>query len=170
MWTKLSGPHDLSVKPAADDTLDGYGLVYTNLASCEVNSHSAANAGTGWAAVHLALGKDANIATMRILTFRLTDDENKSWVSKRWLHKDQKFAYASRHDPMFPLKYMKIIWLYHEQEDGVLMTWIQDFEMDPGFTKFTGEEIEGFINKHSVDNMNIFKKVIEEEAAQTANK
>jgi len=42
--------------------------------------------------------------------------------------------------------------------------------VDPGFTKFSGEEIEGFINKHSVDNMNIFKKVIEEEAAQTANK
>lgn len=104
------------------------------------------------------------------ITFRLTDDENKSWVSKRWLHKDQKYAYASRHDPMFPFKYMKIVWLYHEQENGVLMTWIQDFEMDPEFKKFTGEQIEGFINKHSLDNMNIFKDVIEKEAAQTANK
>jgi len=104
------------------------------------------------------------------ITFRLTDDENKSWVSKRWLYKDLKFAYASRQDPMFPFNYMKIIWLYHEQDDGILMTWIQDFEMDPKFTKFTGEQIEGFINKHSVDNMNIFKKVIEKEAAETANR
>src|SRR3989338_3395406 len=48
------------------------------------------------------------------ITFRLTDDENKSWVSKRWLYKDLKFAYASRHEPMFPFKYMKIIWLFNE--------------------------------------------------------
>lgn len=98
------------------------------------------------------------------ITFRLTDDEGKSWVSKRWLHKDQKFAYASRHEPMFPFKYMKIVWLYHEENGGTLMTWIQDFQMDPGFTKFTEEQIEGFINEHSQHNMKIFKRVIEEEA------
>ena len=50
------------------------------------------------------------------------------------------------------------------------MTWIQDFEMDPGFTKFSEEQIEGFINEHSVHNMKIFKKVIEEDAAKTADK
>lgn len=104
------------------------------------------------------------------ITFRLTDDEGKSWVSKRWLHKAQKMAYASRHEPMFPFKYMKIIWLYHEQDGGTLMTWIQDFEMDPGFTKFTGEQIEGFINQHSVHNMGIFKRVIEEEALKLSTK
>ena len=105
------------------------------------------------------------------ITFRLTDDEGKSWVSKRWLHREQKYAYATRHDPMFPFKYMKIIWLYHEIDcscpDGkpkVLMTWIQDFEMDKNFTKFTEEQIEGFINEHSRHNMKIFKEVIEKEA------
>ena len=97
------------------------------------------------------------------ITFRLTDEDKKSWVSKRWLYKDLKFAYAQRHEPMFPFKYMKIIWLYTETEGGILMTWIQDFEMDPKFTKFTAEQIEGFINKHSQDNMKIFKKVIEAE-------
>lgn len=102
------------------------------------------------------------------ITFRLTDDEGKSWVSKRWLHKDQKFAYASRHEPMFPFKYMKIVWLYHEENGGTLMTWIQDFQMDPGFTKFTEEQIEGFINEHSQHNMKIFKRVIEEEAQRPA--
>jgi len=98
------------------------------------------------------------------ITFRLTDEDGKSWVSKRWLHKDQKFAFASRHDPMFPFKHMKIIWLYMETPEGIKMTWIQDFEMDAKFTKFTAEQIEGFINKHSQDNMKIFKKVIEAEA------
>ncbi len=103
------------------------------------------------------------------ITFRLTDDENKSWVSKRWLHKEQFFAFASRHEPMFPFKYMKIIWLYHVTAEGTLMTWIQDFEMDPGFTAYSEEQIEGFINKHSKDNMKIFKDVIEKEAEQLAS-
>lgn len=99
------------------------------------------------------------------ITFRLTDDENKSWVSKRWLFKDLKFAVASRHEPMFPFRYMKIIWLYNETPEGVEMIWIQDFAMDPGFTKFSEEQIEGFINEHSRHNMKIFKDVIEAEAA-----
>ena len=121
------------------------------------------------------------------ITFRLTDDENKSWVSKRWLFKDQKLAYACRWEPMFPFKYMKIVWFYNEvpppapsavrQEasgtrgetsDGTEMIWIQDFQMDPKFTKFTPEQIEGFINEHSVHNMKIFKEVIEKEAQLSA--
>ena len=98
------------------------------------------------------------------ITFRLTDDENKSWVSKRWLDKEHRYAVASRHDPMFPFKYMKIVWFYNETPQGVQMIWIQDFEMDPKFTKFTAEQIEGFINEHSRHNMKIFKEVIEKEA------
>ena len=99
------------------------------------------------------------------ITFRLTDDESKSWISRRWLFKELKFAYASRWEPMFPFQYMKIIWLYHETPEGVKMTWIQDFEMDAKFTKFTAEQIEGFINEHSQHNLKIFKKVIEQETA-----
>lgn len=104
------------------------------------------------------------------ITFRLTDEDGKSWVSKRWLYKDQKFAFASRHEPMFPFIYMKIVWLYIERPEGVQMIWVQDFEMDPKFTKFTGEQIEGFINKHSRDNMKIFKEVIEREAQVVVKK
>ena len=98
------------------------------------------------------------------ITFRLTDEDKKSWVSKRWLFKDLRFAYAQRWEPMFPFKYMKIVWYYTDTDGGIKMTWIQDFEMDAKFTKFTAEQIEGFINKHSQDNMKIFKQVIEAEA------
>lgn len=103
------------------------------------------------------------------ITFRLTDDEGKSWVSKRWLYKDLKFTYASRHEPMFPFQYMKIIWLYHETPDGTLMTWIQDFTMDAS-AKFNDEQVEGFINEHSQHNLKIFKSVIEKEANEVAGK
>ena len=102
------------------------------------------------------------------ITFRLTDNDGKSWVSKRWLFKDLKLAYAQRHEPMFPFKYMKIVWFYTETPEGILLTWIQDFEMDPGFTKFTAEQIEGFVNEHSQHNLKIFKKVIEAEAGKVA--
>ena len=104
------------------------------------------------------------------ITFRLHDKDGKNWVSKRWLYKDLKFAYASRHDPMFPFKYMKIVWFYNETPDGIEMIWIQDFALDPGFTKFTEEQIEGFVNEHSRHNMKIFKKVIEQEAGEVVEK
>ncbi|MBI5149510.1 MAG: polyketide cyclase [Candidatus Omnitrophica bacterium] len=98
------------------------------------------------------------------ITFRLTDEDGKSWVSKRWLDKEHRYAVASRHEPMFPFIYMKIVWLYIDTPEGIKMVWIQDFAMDPKFTKFTAEQIEGFINEHSRHNMKIFKEVIEKEA------
>jgi aromatase len=98
------------------------------------------------------------------LTFRLTDDEGRSWQSSRLLFKDDYFAYAQRVDPLFPFKYMKIIWLYTPTPEGVMLTWIQDFNMDAK-AKFSDEQVEGFINKHSKDNLKIFKETIEKEAA-----
>jgi len=97
------------------------------------------------------------------ITFRLTDDENKSWVSWRLLFKENNFAYSQRHDPMFPFKFMKIIWLYTAQPQGIELTWIQHFEMDEK-ARFSDEQVEGFINKHSKDNLLIFKNTIEKEA------
>ena len=101
------------------------------------------------------------------IDFRLTDNEGNSWTSFRLLFKENYLAYAQKNEPTFPFKYMKIIWLYTPVPDGILMTWIQDFEMDEK-AKFNGEQVEGFINKHSQDNMKIFKRVIEEEAKQEA--
>ena len=97
------------------------------------------------------------------ITFQLTDDEGNSWQSFRLLFKDNYFAYAQKKEPTFPFKYMKIIWLYTQQPDGIQMTWIQDFTMDEK-AKFNDEQVEGFINKHSQDNLKIFKEVIEKEA------
>ena len=97
------------------------------------------------------------------IDFRLTDNEGNSWTSHRMLFKENMLAYAQKNEPTFPFKYMKIIWLYTPVPDGILMTWIQDFEMDPK-AKYNDEQVEGFINKHSQDNLKIFKEVIEKEA------
>jgi aromatase len=99
------------------------------------------------------------------IVFQLTDDESRSWQSMRLLNKSDYFCYAERLDPKFPFVYMKIIWLYTPSDEGVTMTWIQHFSMDPK-AKFNDEQVEGFINKHSKENLEIFKKVIEKEAGQ----
>ena len=97
------------------------------------------------------------------ITFRLTDDEGKSWQSWRLLYKENYFAYAEREEPKSPFKYMKIIWLYTYKPEGIEMTWIQHFEMDEK-AKFNDQQVEGFINTHSRDNLKIFKEVIERES------
>lgn len=97
------------------------------------------------------------------LIFRLTDDEGHSWQSFRLLFKDYYFAYAQKLPPEFPFKYMKIIWLYTPQPGAILMTWIQHFQMDEK-AKFSDSQVEEMINKHSKENLKIFKRVIEKEA------
>ena len=99
------------------------------------------------------------------ITFRLTDDEDKSWQSWRLLFKDNYFAYAEREEPKFPFKFMKIIWLYTPKLEGVEMVWIQHFEMDAK-AKFNDSQIEGFINQGSQHNLKIFKEIIEKAAGK----
>jgi len=97
------------------------------------------------------------------ITFRLTDDEDKTWQSWRLLFKDKYFTYAERETPLFPFKFMKIIWLYTPKSTGTELVWIQHFEMDEK-AKFNDQQVEGFINKHSKDNLIIFKEKIEKAA------
>lgn len=115
------------------------------------------------------------------LTFRLTDDEGNSWQSYRLLFKEYNFAYAQKLPPEFPFKFMKIIWLYTPRPEGegvalatgsqttdfcpVEMTWIQHFEMDDK-AKFNDQQVEALINKHSKENLAIFKEIIEKEATK----
>ncbi len=99
------------------------------------------------------------------LTFRLTDDEGRSWQSFRLLFKEHNFAYAQKLPPEFPFKYMKIIWLYTPTPEGVLMNWIQDFDMDDK-AKFDNVQVEEMINKGSQENLQIFKRIIEQEAGK----
>ena len=97
------------------------------------------------------------------ITFRLTDEDDKSWQSWRLLFKERNFAYAEREDPKFPFKFMKIIWLYTQKPEGVEMVWIQHFEMDEK-AKYNDLQIEDFINEGSQHNLKIFKQIIEAEA------
>jgi len=97
------------------------------------------------------------------ITFKLTDKEGRTWQSFRLLFKENYLAYAEREEPKFPFEFMKIIWLYTPKPEGIELTWIQHFKMDPK-AAFNDEQVEGFINQHSQENLKIFKAVIEKEA------
>ena len=97
------------------------------------------------------------------IIFKLTDKEGRTWQSYRLLFKENYLAYAEREEPKFPFEFMKIIWLYTPKPEGIELTWIQHFKMDSK-AAFTDEQVEGFINQHSKENLKIFKAVIEKEA------
>ncbi len=99
------------------------------------------------------------------ITFQLTNNEGATWQSFRILNKEYRYAYAQKMEPAFPFKYMKLVWLYTETPEGVLMTWLQFFTMADG-AKVDDAKAEELINKHSVDNMKIFKEVIEKGAQE----
>jgi aromatase len=96
------------------------------------------------------------------ITFRLTNQEGQSWQSWRLLFKDKMFCYAEREEPKFPFKYMKLVWLYRQVPEGTEMIWIQHFTMDEK-AKYNDTQVEGFINKHSQDNLLRMKEIIEKE-------
>jgi len=67
--------------------------------------------------------------------FRLTmhPDENGnewSWVSERVADRTTRVVLAHRVEPG-PFRFMQIRWTYDEVDDGVLMRWVQEFEMRP---------------------------------------
>jgi aromatase len=97
------------------------------------------------------------------ITFKLTDKEGRTWQSFRLLLKENYLTYAEREKPKFPFEFMKIIWLYTPKPEGIELTWIQHFKMDSK-AAFTDEQVEGFINQHSKENLKIFKAVIEKES------
>jgi aromatase len=94
------------------------------------------------------------------ITFQLTNNQGNSWRSSRVLDKENKVCTAQREDPLFPFKYMNLKWTYEERDEGVQMTWEQDFEMDPK-AKYNDAQAEELINKHSVENMKRIKELIE---------
>ncbi|HIE35608.1 MAG TPA: hypothetical protein EYP89_00015 [Candidatus Omnitrophica bacterium] len=97
------------------------------------------------------------------IIFKLTHQNGNSWKSFRLLFKEYKFTYAERIEPMFPFEYMKIIWLYRSLDENTTeMRWIQDFKMDKN-AKYTDEQVEELINKHSQENLRRFREIIEKE-------
>lgn len=102
-----------------------------------------------------------NIAE-NIVTFKLTTLEGNSWVSERKIDEEHMLATAKRLYPMFPFKETYITWQYEElpQDLGVVMTWIQEFDVDPQ----CGHDIydmESYLNRTTRTQMKAVKRKVE---------
>ena len=94
------------------------------------------------------------------LVFELGHPEGARWQSWRLLDHQDHVAIAQRGTPMFPFKYMHLTWKYEPAEDGVRMTWIQDFEMDPNAPVTNEQALKNMLN-HMAENQKHFKEVLE---------
>ncbi len=92
--------------------------------------------------------------------FELTNKENETWQSWRILDFQERVALAQRGTPMFPFFYMHLTWTYKPVEGGVLMTWVQDFEMDPQ-APVTNEQVFARMTQHMQENQAHFKEILE---------
>jgi aromatase len=77
------------------------------------------------------LAADDNRIRFR-LTMRPDEQGNEwSWVSERITDRTARVVLAYRVEPG-PFRFMHIRWTYDEVDGGVLMRWVQEFEMRPG--------------------------------------
>lgn len=113
----------------------------------------------------LSLQRDGRFAK---LEFELTNEEGQTWQSWRILDFQERVAIAQRGTPKFPFLYMHLTWSYEPVEDGVLMTWIQDFEMDPK-APVTNEQALARMVNHMQANQEHFKYVLESQPQMVAD-
>ena len=96
--------------------------------------------------------------------FRLAlhPDENGkvwSWVSDRTPDVLARTCRSMRVEPG-PFKYMFLYWEYLQMPDGVVLRWVQDFEMKPGMP-LDDEGMAARINQNSVTQLARIKSRIE---------
>ncbi|GCE09919.1 SRPBCC family protein [Dictyobacter aurantiacus] len=94
------------------------------------------------------------------IEFELTNAEGETWQSWRILDYEKREAIAQRGNPKFPFFYMHLTWTYEPVDGGVLMTWTQDFEMDPK-APVTNEQVLARMTNHMQENQKHFKEVLE---------
>lgn len=99
------------------------------------------------------------------IRFRLTkhpdrEGNTKSWVSERFLHKENYTCEAIRLEPKFPFVFMCIYWEYNPFKNGTLMKWIQEFETDIK-CQLTEEQMIAYLNKNTKIEMQVIKEKIE---------
>jgi len=100
------------------------------------------------------------------LVFRLHNKEGQSWQSWRLLDHEDLIALAQRQEPLFPFTYMHLTWTYEAVDGGTLMTWTQDFEIDPAF-ELPEEKAVAKMDAHGRENQKRIKELIESGAVNT---
>jgi aromatase len=99
--------------------------------------------------------------------FRLTmhpDEQQRvwSWVSERIADAKTLTVWARRVEPG-PFEYMRLLWTYHETDEGVLLRWVQDFAMRPD-APVDDAAMTARLNAASPVQLTLIKETLEAEA------
>ncbi|ALG10913.1 SRPBCC family protein [Kibdelosporangium phytohabitans] len=103
-------------------------------------------------------------------TLALHPDENGkiwSWVSARTPDYETRTVRSQRVETG-PFKYMWIYWEYTQTDDGVLMRWVQDFEMKP-VAPITDEAMQQRLNGNTKIQQALIKDKVEAAARATVS-
>ena len=94
------------------------------------------------------------------LTFRLKNREGFDWRSWRILDHQALVSISEREDPLYPFAFMHLRWTYEPSGTGTLMTWTQDFELDPAYPVATDEMVKR-MDEHGHHNQARLKAYLE---------
>lgn len=94
------------------------------------------------------------------LVFELTNKEGHTWRAWRILDFKERVAMSRRDAPSFPYVFHHLTWRYEPVEGGTLMTWTDDFEMDPESPIKNEVSLQPML-EHMGESQANFKKVIE---------
>jgi aromatase len=100
--------------------------------------------------------------------FRLAlhPDENGKvwdWVSERTPDKASRTVRSARVETGV-FKYMALFWEYTQEDDGVRMRWVQDFEMKP-IAPINDEQMTARLNTNTAVQLQLIKEKVEAAAA-----
>lgn len=94
------------------------------------------------------------------LVFELTNKEGRTWRAWRILDYAERVAMSRRDAPSYPYAFHYLTWRYEAQDGGTLMTWTDDFEMDPASPIKNEVALEPML-EHMAEAQENFKKVLE---------
>jgi aromatase len=94
------------------------------------------------------------------LVFELTNKEGRTWRAWRILDFQERVAMSRRDAPSFPYVFHHLTWRYEAADGGTLMTWTDDFEMDPESPIKNAVALEPML-EHMTEAQENFKRVLE---------
>ncbi len=106
--------------------------------------------------------RNGNEVVFSITSYPSGQSPPRTMVSRRIIDKPNRQVITELVEKSSSFKDMKIYWTYKElpQGDGVVMTWIQKFEVDEN-CKLTTEQMESSINQDTRVQMQAVKEKIE---------
>lgn len=95
------------------------------------------------------------------LVFELTNkEEGRTWRAWRILDYVDRIAMSRRDAPSFPYVFHHLTWRYEAVDGGTLMTWTDDFEMDPESPIKNDVALEPMLN-HMAEAQENYKRVLD---------